>query len=130
MNAAKSYRTDAKQIFLYVSLGQVSLGVAPTSCIAIEMIMISGLQSCLCDEPKILTDIILRAISIFFYLFNIYRVVSELLSEIREHMGCLYKLAELVSVMDMLVSFAHLCTLSDYGRFVLYGSSLDTLSVL
>lgn len=93
------------------------------------MIMIGGLQSCLCDEPKILTDIILRVISIFFYLFNIYRVVSELLSEIREHMGCLYKLAELVSVMDMLVSFAHLCTLSDYGRFVLYGSSLDALSV-
>lgn len=69
-------------------------------------------------------------IYLFFYLFNIYRVVSELLSEIREHMGCLYKLAELVSVMDMLVSFAHLCTLSDYGRFVLYGSSLDALSVL
>ena len=45
-----------------------------------------------------------------------HRVVSELLSEIREHMGCLYKLAELVSVLDMLVSFAHLCTLSDYGE--------------
>ena len=45
-----------------------------------------------------------------------YSVVSELLSEIREHMGCLYKLAELVSVLDMLVSFAHLCTLSDYGE--------------
>ena len=45
-------------------------------------------------------------------------MVSELLSEIREHMGCLYKLAELVSVLDMLVSFAHLCTLSDYGEFV------------
>ena len=44
-------------------------------------------------------------------------MVSELLSEIREHMGCLYKLAELVSVLDMLVSFAHLCTLSDYGEF-------------
>ena len=44
-------------------------------------------------------------------------MVSELLSEIREHMGCLYKLAELVSVLDMLVSFAHLCTLSDYGKF-------------
>ena len=45
-------------------------------------------------------------------------MVSELLSEIREHMGCLYKLAELVSVLDMLVSFAHLCTLSDYGEFM------------
>lgn len=45
-------------------------------------------------------------------------MVSELLSEIREHMGCLYKLAELVSVLDMLVSFAHLCTLSDYGEFI------------
>ena len=46
-------------------------------------------------------------------------MVSELLSEIRDHMGCLYKLAELVSVLDMLVSFAHLCTLSDYGEFKL-----------
>lgn len=52
-----------------------------------------------------------------FYLWNMRRVVSELLSEIREHMGCLYKLAELVSVLDILVSFAHLCTLSDYGKF-------------
>lgn len=43
-------------------------------------------------------------------------VVSELLGEIRENVGCLYKLSELVSVMDMLVSFAHLCTLSDYVR--------------
>ena len=48
---------------------------------------------------------------------DICSVVSELLNEIRDHIGCLYKLAELVSMIDMLVSFAHLCTLSDYGEY-------------
>ena len=66
---------------------------------------------------------------LLLFFFNMYRVVSELLGEIRENVGCLYKLSELVSVMDMLVSFAHLCTLSDYGRFVLSGSSLNALLV-
>ena len=60
-------------------------------------------------------------LKVFFFL-NVHRVVSELLSEICEHMGCLYKLAELVSVIDMLVSFAHLCTLSDNGKFTLFCS--------
>ena len=40
-------------------------------------------------------------------------------------MGCLYKLAELVSVLDMLVSFAHLCTISDYGEFSLFSFFLS-----
>ena len=40
-------------------------------------------------------------------------------------MGCLYKLAELVSVLDMLVSFAHLCTLSDYGEISLFSFFLS-----
>ncbi|XP_033642505.1 mutS protein homolog 4-like [Asterias rubens] len=43
-------------------------------------------------------------------------VVSELLNEIREHVGCLYKLAECVSTLDMLVAFAHACTLAEYVR--------------
>ncbi|XP_027047285.1 mutS protein homolog 4-like [Pocillopora damicornis] len=61
-----------------------------------------------------LNDRIKESLNEIYLMTNV--VVSELLSEIREHMGCLYKLAELVSVMDMLVSFAHLCTLSDYVR--------------
>lgn len=61
-----------------------------------------------------LNDRIKESLNEIYLMTNV--VVSELLSEIREHMGCLYKLAELVSVLDMLVSFAHLCTLSDYVR--------------
>ena len=42
-------------------------------------------------------------------------MISELLNDIREHIGCLYELTECVSMLDMLVSFAHNCTLCNYG---------------
>ncbi|XP_043855264.1 mutS protein homolog 4 [Dromiciops gliroides] len=45
-----------------------------------------------------------------------YMVVCQLLSEIYEHIHCLYKLSDIVSMLDMLLSFAHACTLSDYVR--------------
>ncbi|CAH3162066.1 unnamed protein product [Porites lobata] len=60
------------------------------------------------------SDRIKESLNEIYLMTNV--VVSELLCEIRDHMGCLYKLAELVSVLDMLVSFAHLCTISDYVR--------------
>ncbi len=43
-------------------------------------------------------------------------MLKELLSDIREQIGCLYKLTESVAMLDMLHSFAHSCTVSDYGR--------------
>ncbi|XP_031231777.1 mutS protein homolog 4 isoform X3 [Mastomys coucha] len=45
-----------------------------------------------------------------------YMIVCKLLSEIYEHIHCLYKLSDAVSMLDMLQSFAHACTLSDYVR--------------
>ncbi|XP_043556003.1 mutS protein homolog 4 [Chiloscyllium plagiosum] len=45
-----------------------------------------------------------------------YLVVCKLLSEIYKHIHCLYKLSDAVSMLDMLLSFAHTCTLSDYVR--------------
>ncbi|XP_074731832.1 mutS protein homolog 4 isoform X5 [Strix uralensis] len=45
-----------------------------------------------------------------------YLVVCKLLNEIYEHIHCLYKLSDIVSMLDMLLSFAHACTLSDYVR--------------
>ncbi|KAM3841776.1 mutS protein homolog 4 [Vipera latastei] len=45
-----------------------------------------------------------------------YLIVCKLLSEIYEHIHCLYKLSDTVSMLDMLQSFAHACTLSDYVR--------------
>ncbi|KAK2193937.1 hypothetical protein NP493_4g02025 [Ridgeia piscesae] len=43
-------------------------------------------------------------------------VVTELLTDIRVHLGCLYKLTECISMIDMIVAFAHNCTLFHYVR--------------
>ncbi|PIK47411.1 putative mutS protein-like 4 [Apostichopus japonicus] len=61
-----------------------------------------------------LNDRIKESLNEIYLMTNI--VVSELLNEIRDHIGCLYKLAETVSMLDMLVGFAHACTLSKYVR--------------
>ncbi|KAI6064268.1 MutS protein-like protein 4 isoform X2 [Aix galericulata] len=45
-----------------------------------------------------------------------YLIVCKLLNEIYEHIHCLYKLSDIVSMLDMLLSFAHVCTVSDYVR--------------
>eukprot|EP00062_Callorhinchus_milii_P003433 gi/632940700/ref/XP_007885459.1/ PREDICTED: mutS protein homolog 4 [Callorhinchus milii] len=45
-----------------------------------------------------------------------YLVVCKLLSEIYENIHCLYKLSDAVSMLDMLLSFAHACTISDCVR--------------
>ncbi|KYO36836.1 mutS protein-like protein 4 isoform B [Alligator mississippiensis] len=47
-----------------------------------------------------------------------YLIVCKLLSEVYEHIHCLYKLSDTVSMLDMLLSFAHTCTISDYGSYV------------
>ncbi|XP_075038033.1 mutS protein homolog 4 isoform X2 [Mixophyes fleayi] len=47
-----------------------------------------------------------------------YLIVCKLLGEIYEHIHCLYKLSDAVSMLDMLLSFANVCTLYDYGSFV------------
>ena len=49
-------------------------------------------------------------------MFLHYSVVSELLTEIRDQIGCLYKLSDCVATLDLLVSFAHSCTLAEYGK--------------
>ncbi|XP_072368940.1 mutS protein homolog 4 [Scyliorhinus torazame] len=54
-----------------------------------------------------------------------YLVVCKLLSEIYKHIHCLYKLSDAVSMLDMLLSFAHTCTISDYVR----PEFTDTLAV-
>lgn len=46
----------------------------------------------------------------------LYRVIGQLLSTIHEHIHCLYKLSDAVSMLDMLVSLANACTISDYGK--------------
>ena len=48
--------------------------------------------------------------------------MSELLNEIRGEIGCLYKLSESVARLDMLLAFAHACTVSEFGRYTCKGS--------
>ncbi|PVD38561.1 hypothetical protein C0Q70_01177 [Pomacea canaliculata] len=41
-------------------------------------------------------------------------VMTELLGDVRHHITVLYKLSETVAMLDMLLAFAHACTLSSY----------------
>ena len=45
-------------------------------------------------------------------------VLNELMVRMRSEIGCLYKLSECISMLDMLLSFALTCTLSSYGMAV------------
>ncbi|XP_073783842.1 mutS protein homolog 4 isoform X2 [Danio rerio] len=45
-----------------------------------------------------------------------YVVVSKLLNEVHEQIHCLYKLSDVVSMLDMLLSLANACTISNYVR--------------
>ncbi|XP_017330955.1 mutS protein homolog 4 isoform X3 [Ictalurus punctatus] len=47
-----------------------------------------------------------------------YIVVRRLLNEVYKQIHCLYKLSDAVSMLDMLLSLANVCTISDYGSFV------------
>ncbi|XP_022528593.2 mutS protein homolog 4 isoform X4 [Astyanax mexicanus] len=47
-----------------------------------------------------------------------YMVICRLLNGVYEQIHCLYKLSDAVSMLDMLLSLANACTLSDYGSFV------------
>ena len=68
------------------------------------------------SQKRLLTEINLLA-NLKAFLFS---VIAELMKAIREQIGCLYKLAECVSMLDMLVSFANACTLSNYSKSVEY----------
>ena len=48
-----------------------------------------------------------------------HRVMKELLMSVREFISVLYKLSEIISTLDMLLAFAHACTLSSYGQCLL-----------
>ncbi|XP_064639477.1 mutS protein homolog 4-like [Lineus longissimus] len=61
-----------------------------------------------------LNDRVKESLQEIYLMTNI--VITELLNDIRDQIGCLYKLTECVATLDMLLSFAHACTLSDYVR--------------
>ncbi|WAQ95648.1 MSH4-like protein, partial [Mya arenaria] len=63
---------------------------------------------------------------LFYLAFSfLSSVMTELLNGVRDDIGCLYKLTDTVAMLDMLLSFAHACTLSDFVR----PEFTDTLAV-
>ncbi|CAG8475627.1 9924_t:CDS:10 [Ambispora leptoticha] len=44
------------------------------------------------------------------------KTIEDLISEIRKNIGVLYKASESIAMLDMLTSFAHMCTISNYVR--------------
>lgn len=47
-------------------------------------------------------------------------IVMDLLTKLRPLLGCLYKLTDCVALLDLLLAFAHNCTVSNYGMHVSY----------
>ncbi|ELU10757.1 hypothetical protein CAPTEDRAFT_92723, partial [Capitella teleta] len=76
-----------------------------------------------CKELIKMNDRVKDSLREIYMMSNM--VVSQLLSDIRQHMDCLYKLSECVAMLDMLIGFTHNCTLSDYVR----PEFTDTLAV-
>lgn len=46
--------------------------------------------------------------------------VTELLNYFRNHISILYKVSEALAMLDMLLSFAQSCGISDYGKHSVY----------
>ncbi|KAI8907003.1 muts-like protein 4, isoform CRA_a [Powellomyces hirtus] len=44
------------------------------------------------------------------------KIIEELIADIRKHAAILYKISESIALLDILVSFAHMCTVSDCVR--------------
>ncbi|XP_076454636.1 mutS protein homolog 4-like [Babylonia areolata] len=59
-----------------------------------------------------LNDRVENSLDEIYLMTNI--VMKELLMSVRELISVLYKLSEIVSTLDMLLAFAHACTLSSY----------------
>ena len=55
----------------------------------------------------------------FFLVVSSFHILSsivrDLLKEVRGEIGCLYNLSEIISTLDMLMSFAHTRTTTDCG---------------
>lgn len=51
-------------------------------------------------------------------------IVMDLLTELRPLLGCLYKLTDCVALLDLLLAFAHNCTVSNYGMYVSCGATV------
>ncbi|XP_072025616.1 mutS protein homolog 4-like [Amphiura filiformis] len=94
--------------------GKNSVSTDQLPSVFLKVVKSRSTITCTTKDLIQLNDRVKEALDEIYLMTNI--VVTELLNEIREYVGCLYKLAECVSMLDMLVAFAHACTLADYVR--------------
>jgi DNA mismatch repair protein MSH4 len=67
------------------------------------------------DNSKIIS--LLNKLPVPQILIIFHRTIEDLISEIRNDISVLYKASESIAMLDMLTSFAHQCTVSNYGIF-------------
>ncbi|XP_063952097.1 mutS protein homolog 4-like [Lytechinus pictus] len=107
--------STARGFFIQLySKGKHSIPIESLPSVFIKVVKAKNMLSFTTTDLIKMNDRVRESLNEIYLMTNV--VVSQLLNDIREHVGCLYKLAECVSVIDMLVSFAHTCTLSDYVR--------------
>uniref|UniRef100_A0A7M6DQK7 DNA mismatch repair proteins mutS family domain-containing protein n=2 Tax=Clytia hemisphaerica TaxID=252671 RepID=A0A7M6DQK7_9CNID len=80
----------------------------------VKVLQNRNVLSCTTEDLIKLNTRLDESLEEIYFLSNL--VLSEMLEKVREYIGCLHKLAECVSMLDLLVSFAHACTLSNYVR--------------
>ncbi|XP_065646680.1 mutS protein homolog 4 isoform X6 [Hydra vulgaris] len=80
----------------------------------IKIVRAKSVISCTTEDLIKLNTRLDESLEEIYFLSNM--VVGELMKNIRDQIGCLYKLAECISTLDLLVSLAHACTLSNYIR--------------
>nr|AOP03992.1 Msh4 [Rhizophagus irregularis] len=66
------------------------------------------------DNSKIIS--LLNKLPVNQILIIFHRTIEDLISEIRNDISVLYKASESIAMLDMLTSFAHQCTVSNYVR--------------
>nr|XP_039269249.1 mutS protein homolog 4-like [Styela clava] len=79
--------------------------------------------SCTTSDMICMNERVNQAVKSIYAMAN--EVVSDMLTEIRDSIGCLYNLSETISTLDMLVSFAHIASTTEYVR----PEFTDTLAV-
>ncbi|XP_061599274.1 mutS protein homolog 4 [Cololabis saira] len=106
--------STARGFFIQMKLEGVNLaeGKLPS-----EFIKVTKYKNSYCFTTTDLMKMNGRCDEALREIFHVsYVVICQLLSTIHEHIHCLYKLSDAVSMLDMLLSLANACTISDYVR--------------
>eukprot|EP00795_Rhopilema_esculentum_P008778 gene8778-14808_t len=80
----------------------------------IKIVKTKSLVTCTTDDLIKMNGRVTEALNEIYLLTAM--VISELMVNIRKYISCMHKLAEGVSILDLIVSFTHACSISNYVR--------------